>query len=997
MAISLGDNIKLGLGLPNDARYYNTTTNKPWTGVTEVNAALLGGAGGVRYTGLTVNIGGTEYWYRDGIEDGDLIEKETGGGTITGGTNGLCTAGADIALGGTLTGNTCVGLGNNIFCIHDSNADGLYVSNQGFSADICNTTSFITMTSGETYIWSENPNSSCAEVILLDNDNACIAMEYDNMIFCGKGNQPARYLADYSANISCLSIPHAGWVTGQTGGGLSMSGSTVGGLTTYVDANTICARSGLTFNGSILTVNGCVGADSYFYSTDTSLFLGTTGAGAVYIRPSGCLSASNQSVFTPTLATLGTNTIINGDLTVTGKTTTKTFQLTTGAAAGCVLTSDASGNATWETPSGGGVAVSGTTDNALTTYINASGDLCANPNLTYSSENLSIQGSMNLCATADQTRYIQLGQGRTGTGYTYIDFVGDDTYTDYGFRMIRDNTGPNADSKICHRGTGTLTLATIDTADICLCTPSAAVKTDCFRVTEGGTEWYPTSGAVAKIETHSNCYGLIVYGNTGSTTTNVAAYVLNRGGTTDGGNWGLIANASYNGSSGSGRSHGVVGYAGGKTPRYNYGVIGFLCGTQDGAGVVGTTAGNWTSTLELGCWAVYSDGPSYTKSTARFDGVIESCSSALQSVRIQAGSYYTAYDCSGSLNRMMGMASGSDLMTFGSIENTSAPICIYVGGGYKHEFCPNGAVDMYGPLTMTNGDIIFSQGAERTICVAEATDGGNGDTLNIFAGKGDSDSTPGYGGCLRLLGGDGGCHTAGGDAQICGGAGYAGFTTGNGGNVTICSGAGTTDGCVEIYHDTTKRLETTTYGTLTTGISCVTDDLIVGDDICAPSSFSIICGYYFRGTYACIDYVQCAFGVRICTTSTGYRFCAQSGCGCAVDWVATSDCRMKKNIVPISSALSTVDCLCGVCYEFCEDGTPDMGLIAQDVEKVEPRLVSTGEASEHHKEKYGIEDKTYGLKYDKFAGLFVEAIKELKQQNQCLQTQINALREKLNT
>jgi len=88
MAIELGDNIKLGLGLPNDARYYNTTTNKPWTGVTEVNSALLGGVGGVRYSGLTVNIGGVEYWYKDGIGDGDLILKTTsGGGSAASGEN----------------------------------------------------------------------------------------------------------------------------------------------------------------------------------------------------------------------------------------------------------------------------------------------------------------------------------------------------------------------------------------------------------------------------------------------------------------------------------------------------------------------------------------------------------------------------------------------------------------------------------------------------------------------------------------------------------------------------------------------------------------------------------------------------------------------------------------------------------------------------------------------------------------------------------------------
>jgi len=111
------------------------------------------------------------------------------------------------------------------------------------------------------------------------------------------------------------------------------------------------------------------------------------------------------------------------------------------------------------------------------------------------------------------------------------------------------------------------------------------------------------------------------------------------------------------------------------------------------------------------------------------------------------------------------------------------------------------------------------------------------------------------------------------------------------------------------------------------------------------------------------------------TTGTGYRYCGGTGCGTAVDWIATSDCRIKKCVEPIMNALSMVDALCGVCYELCENNTKDMGLIAQDVFLVEPRLVAHSEPIEEYK-KYGIEDEVLSLKYDKFAGLFVEAIKE---------------------
>jgi hypothetical protein len=35
-----------------------------------------------------------------------------------------------------------------------------------------------------------------------------------------------RYAGDYSANYQCLSIPNAGWVTGQTGGGVAQGTTT---------------------------------------------------------------------------------------------------------------------------------------------------------------------------------------------------------------------------------------------------------------------------------------------------------------------------------------------------------------------------------------------------------------------------------------------------------------------------------------------------------------------------------------------------------------------------------------------------------------------------------------------------------------------------------------------------------------------------------------------------------------------------------------------------
>lgn len=56
--------------------------------------------------------------------------------------------------------------------------------------------------------------------------------------------------------------------------------------------------------------------------------------------------------------------------------------------------------------------------------------------------------------TEDAT--IEVGTGGSGNRNALIDLVGDDTYTDFGLRLIRANTGANAISQLRHHGTGAL-------------------------------------------------------------------------------------------------------------------------------------------------------------------------------------------------------------------------------------------------------------------------------------------------------------------------------------------------------------------------------------------------------------------------------------------------------------------------------------------------------------------------------------------------------------
>ena len=70
--------------------------------------------------------------------------------------------------------------------------------------------------------------------------------------------------------------------------------------------------------------------------------------------------------------------------------------------------------------------------------------------------------------TNSSTNELNIGLGRTTNGYAVIDLIGDATYTSYGLRIVRNNTGANASSEILHRGTGTLSINATDSGQVIL-------------------------------------------------------------------------------------------------------------------------------------------------------------------------------------------------------------------------------------------------------------------------------------------------------------------------------------------------------------------------------------------------------------------------------------------------------------------------------------------------------------------------------------------------
>lgn len=89
-----------------------------------------------------------------------------------------------------------------------------------------------------------------------------------------------------------------------------------------------------------------------------------------------------------------------------------------------------------------------------------------------------------------------------------------------------------------------------------------------------------------------------------------------------------------------------------------------------------------------------------------------------------------------------------------------------------------------------------------------------------------------------------------------------------------------------------------------------------------------------------------------------------TGAVTAPNFVSSSDIRLKSDILPLSDALAKVQALAGVTFRMQGCEGRQMGLIAQDVQRVAPEAVIEVEG-------------TLRLAYGNLVGLLVEAIKNL--------------------
>jgi hypothetical protein len=98
-----------------------------------------------------------------------------------------------------------------------------------------------------------------------------------------------------------------------------------------------------------------------------------------------------------------------------------------------------------------------------------------------------------------------------------------------------------------------------------------------------------------------------------------------------------------------------------------------------------------------------------------------------------------------------------------------------------------------------------------------------------------------------------------------------------------------------------------------------------------------------------------------------------------------SDVSLKDNIITIDNALSKVEAMRGVEFDWnsgSRKGNHDIGVVAQEVEKILPEIVYS------KKDLEGNEVKT--VDYEKITAVLIEAVKELSQEVKELKKQINA-------
>jgi|TARA_Y100000052_G_scaffold27411_1_gene35126 hypothetical protein len=170
-----------------------------------------------------------------------------------------------------------------------------------------------------------------------------------------------------------------------------------------------------------------------------------------------------------------------------------------------------------------------TNDTSTGFYRSASNEIGVSNNgtatATFTTGGQNIFGILSVAPTSGEA-YIQVQTNSLNNQSAYLDLVADTTYTDYGLRFLRGNTGANSTSQIDHRGTGGLELIAHDggTIDFKLGVAASNTLVTRWKFDSAGVfKWAEHSGT---LPSGANVSGVIVPKGLASKTGSNAAATL---------------------------------------------------------------------------------------------------------------------------------------------------------------------------------------------------------------------------------------------------------------------------------------------------------------------------------------------------------------------------------------------------------------------------------------------------------------------------------------
>jgi hypothetical protein len=113
-------------------------------------------------------------------------------------------------------------------------------------------------------------------------------------------------------------------------------------------------------------------------------------------------------------------------------------------------------------------------------------------------------------------------------------------------------------------------------------------------------------------------------------------------------------------------------------------------------------------------------------------------------------------------------------------------------------------------------------------------------------------------------------------------------------------------------------------------------------------------------------------------SSSKLQFNPSTGTLSATIFTSLSDASQKANVHPIENPIELTKQLQGVRFNWIDNNQPSLGLIAQEVEKVLPELIETGD------------DGLKRVNYSSMIGLLIETVKEQQNHIEELERKLNA-------